>query len=252
MINLEERELIIRAKQNDKDALQELINRNINLVRKIAYSLVNLCETLEFDDLVQEGVIAIIKAVDNFDLDNDVKFISYIYMCIKGNIYNAIIFRDRIVRYPAELFKSMIRIRQKISRLTNELGRVPNFEAILNNTDLTYEELIEYQKFNDRVIKLEDLKIEYQSTEEVSNKELDFQLYASSNPEKEAIEKVLIDDIFESYELTDIEKEVLYLVNYSQYPLHEIGQHLGYSQEGIRKINKRSKGKVVKKFKNWK
>ncbi|URZ06743.1 RNA polymerase sigma-F factor [Clostridium felsineum] len=74
--------IIVQAKAGDNDAKTALINDNIKYVKKIANNFCLNNKGLSLEDLIQEGIIAIIKAINSYDLNKNVKFSTYVYKMI--------------------------------------------------------------------------------------------------------------------------------------------------------------------------
>lgn len=100
--------LVKLYQQGDKEALEELINNNMGIVKKIALKYNNLNKTIELDDLIQCGYIGLIKAADRyrFDLDNPTNFITYAFVLIKQEILSCVNGRGSREKGNNELYNS--------------------------------------------------------------------------------------------------------------------------------------------------
>lgn len=118
----EEKELSKRIKQGDLKARDEMIKRNLRLVSHICkkYSASNV----DFDDLYQEGVIGLIRAVDKYDGER-AKFAQYAYVWIKSAILKAIE-AENTIKLPLPIHWEVVKYKQAINRLEQELQRYPN------------------------------------------------------------------------------------------------------------------------------
>lgn len=134
----EKRELLIKTKEGDKEARQELINGNLRLVLSIIQRFQNRGENL--DDLFQIGCIGLIKAVDNFDVTLDVKFSTYAVPMIIGEIRRYL--RDNnavhVSRSVRDLAYKALSAREE---LTNKLDREPSLEDIAKHIGTKKEEV---------------------------------------------------------------------------------------------------------------
>ena len=198
MINFEERDLIIRAKNYDNEALKELINKHSGLIYDLATNLVPTCETLEIDDLYQEGALGLIAAIERYDLNSSAKLSTYAYKYIKGFMLRAMKNTDRIIRYPKSTIEKIEKIRKNIEKLSNELTRKADYNEILQNTDITQEQLNEYLVLSQKIARLEDIKFGYNSTAEGEYIDLYYELPDDYDLEKTTIDKILADSVYNS------------------------------------------------------
>ncbi|MFQ5900294.1 MAG: RNA polymerase sigma factor RpoD [Thermodesulfobacteriota bacterium] len=111
-----------------KQAKKELIEANLRLVISIAKRYVNL--GLKFSDLVQEGNIGLMKAVDKFDYKKGYKFSTYATWWIRQAITRAIADHGRTIRIPVHMIETINRLLQTSRQLLKELGREPTSEEI--------------------------------------------------------------------------------------------------------------------------
>ena len=125
----------------DKKIRDELITSNQCLVSKLAYKYINKGMSLEH--LISVGTIALITAVDNYDLSREVRFTTYAAHCILGEIKRA--FRDTSwkIRVPRGLKELNAAVQKTISRLTQELKRSPTIEEIAHHLKVSQENVIE-------------------------------------------------------------------------------------------------------------
>lgn len=137
--NEEKRELLIRAKNGDDKAREKLINGNLKLVLSVIQSFGGRGENP--DDLFQVGCIGLIKAIDNFDVSQDVRFSTYAVPMIIGELRRYL--RDnnpiRVSRSVRDTAYKALTAKEK---LTNELGREPTPEEIAKELGLTRKEVV--------------------------------------------------------------------------------------------------------------
>lgn len=132
-------ELIIRAHNGDKSARDEMIQGNLKLVLSVIQRFSNRGEPL--DDLFQVGCMGLIKAIDNFNTDLQVKFSTYAVPMIIGEVRRYL--RDNnSVRVSRSLRDTAYKAIQVRERLSNELNREPKVEEIASELDMSKEEVV--------------------------------------------------------------------------------------------------------------
>jgi RNA polymerase sigma-B factor len=136
-----EQELLRRIHlDGDEHARTALAEEMLPLARALAARYAGRGEPL--DDLVQVACVGIMKAIDGFDLDRDVRFSSYATPTVLGEIKRH--FRDRTwaVRVPRGLQELQLRVARARDRLTNELGRSPTVQELAAAVDAPFEEVL--------------------------------------------------------------------------------------------------------------
>lgn len=132
-------ELIIRAHNGDKSARDEMIQGNLKLVLSVIQRFSNRGEPL--DDLFQVGCMGLIKAIDNFNTDLQVKFSTYAVPMIIGEVRRYL--RDNnSVRVSRSLRDTAYKAIQVRERLSNELNREPKVEEIAKELDMNKEDVV--------------------------------------------------------------------------------------------------------------
>ncbi len=135
----EERELIIRAQADDRQALDRLIQTNIRLVYSIARSVsrLQISKGLELDDLVIEGVIGLMRAIEMYKVDRGTKLSTYATLWISRTIRRAIEQQAQLIRLPAKSFEIRMALLRRLASFSETNFRQPD-EAEL---ETIYEEL---------------------------------------------------------------------------------------------------------------
>ncbi len=139
---VDEYELLRRVHEDgDREARRILIERMMPLVRTLARRYANRGEAL--DDLVQVGCVGLIKAVDRFDLDRELRFSTFAVPTILGEIKRH--FRDRAwsVRVSRGIQELNAKVAREADRLSTQLGRSPTIEEIGRATGSTQEQVLE-------------------------------------------------------------------------------------------------------------
>ncbi|MBQ9902090.1 MAG: RNA polymerase sporulation sigma factor SigG [Clostridia bacterium] len=135
----EKTELLIRSQAGDKSARDELVKGNLRLVLSVIQRFSNRGENL--DDLFQVGCIGLIKAIDNFNTDMDVKFSTYAVPMVIGEIRRYL--RDNnSVRVSRSMRDTAYRAMQIKERVMGEQGREPGVEEIAKELDIPKEDVV--------------------------------------------------------------------------------------------------------------
>lgn len=125
----EEVELFEKVKNGDESAKNKIITSNLKFVISVAKKYMN--QGLPFEDLINEGNIGLIKAVDKFDNTKNIKFISYAVWWIRQSILQALSDKGKSIRVPVNKRDSLIRINKMISKMENMLERKPTMDEII-------------------------------------------------------------------------------------------------------------------------
>ncbi|RAO99361.1 RNA polymerase sigma factor rpoD [Petrotoga sp. 9PW.55.5.1] len=136
-----ERQLAIRAKKGDKKAKDELIKANLRLVISIAKRYTG--RGLTFLDLIQEGNIGLIKAVEKFDWKKGFKFSTYATWWVRQSITRAIADQARTIRIPVHLVETINRMNMVIRNHLQETGEYPSTEKLAELLDKPLEKMDE-------------------------------------------------------------------------------------------------------------
>lgn len=124
----DEIDLAARIKQGDAEARAHMIQANLRLVVKIAYDYNNF--GLPLMDLISEGNIGLVKAVERFDPSKGGKLSTYAAWWIKQSIKRALANQSKTIRLPVHLVEKIAKMRRRITALTEELGREPTDDEI--------------------------------------------------------------------------------------------------------------------------
>ncbi|MCG3134302.1 MAG: RNA polymerase sigma factor SigA [Planctomycetes bacterium] len=124
----EEKELATRVRNGDLEARDRLTRANLRLVVSIAKQYANRGLTLT--DLIEEGNVGLLKAVERFDPAADCRFSTYGAWWIKQSIRKALINTSRMVRVPSYMFEAIAKLRLTAARVEHELGRAPTFDEV--------------------------------------------------------------------------------------------------------------------------
>ena len=242
----EEISLAKRILDGDEEAKKKLAAANLRLVVSIAKRYVG--RGMLFLDLIQEGNMGLIKAVEKFDYTKGFKFSTYATWWIRQAITRAIADQARTIRIPVHMVETINKLTRVQRQLIQELGREPSAEEISEKMDgMTPEKVREIQK-----ISLEPVSLETPIGEEDDSHLGDFiEDEGAMSPDDYAANELLKDELNEVLlELTDREEKVLRLRfgldDGRTRTLEEVGKEFSVTRERIRQIE----AKALRKLKH--
>ena len=239
----EELELAKRMETGDDAAKQRLCEANLRLVVSIAKRYVG--RGMQFLDLIQEGNLGLIKAVDKFDWRKGFKFSTYATWWIRQAITRSIADQARTIRIPVHMVETINKQIRVTRQLLQELGRDPSPEEITKEMDMPVEKVREISK-----IAQEPVSLETPIGEEEDSHLGDFIPDEDvPSPADAAAFSMLKDQLNEVLAtLTDREQEVLRLRfgldDGRQRTLEEVGQQFNVTRERIRQIEAKALRKL--------
>lgn len=239
----EERELAARMSAGDEEAKQHLTEANLRLVVSIAKRYTG--RGLQFLDLIQEGNLGLIKAVDKFDYHKGFKFSTYATWWIRQAITRSIADQARTIRIPVHMVETINKLVRHQRQLLQELGREPEPEEIAERMGITVDRVREIQKISQIPVSLEK-----PIGEEEDSQLGDFiEDEDAQSPAEQASYTLLREQLFEVLkELTPREEEVLKLrfglEDGRTRTLEEVGREFNVTRERIRQIEAKALRKL--------
>ena len=231
----EERIIAQKMAEGDEDAKETLINSNLRLVVSIAKKYMN--RGLSLLDLIQEGNIGLIKAVDKFDYTKGFKFSTYATWWIRQAITRAIADQARTIRIPVHMVETINKLTRIQRQLVQDLGREPTTEELAEAMGMEPAKIREIQKISQDPISIDKPVGEEEDShlvDFISNDEL-------AAPEEEVARNLLKEDLIKALgTLTERERKVIELrfglKDGVPMTLEQVGKKLGVTRERIRQI----------------
>ncbi len=246
----EEKNLAQKIKEGDIQAKNEFIEKNLRLVISIAKSIYRNypVNDLTFMDLVQEGNIGLMKAIDRYDATTGNKFSTYATSLIKSAITRSIYNKSKNIKLPREIEEDIVKLNKTRKKLQNEFNREPKIEELAEELDISKDKIIKLIKLQQNTISLNTLV-----NDEKSSELGDFISTMIPSPEELIIDNTKKEELIKLLNNCNLNENEINVLNL-RYGFDDncpktyetIAEILGYSYQWIMKIEE----KALKKIRN--
>jgi RNA polymerase primary sigma factor len=239
----EEKQLAYRIEEGDAQARDRMVRANLRLVVNIARGYTG--KGLALQDLIEEGNLGLLRAVEGFDPGMNTRFSTYASYWIKQSIKRALVNTAKTIRIPAYMVELLAKWRRATAKLQDELGRAPTHEEIARSLDLPKKKLGIIKK----AIRVYNSAPQAEQTE--TGWSLDEMLMdgRAKSPDLEMVEADDLHHVLELLDKMDTREATVLRMRFGlndEEPktLKEIGERLGLTRERVRQIESEALSKL--------
>mgnify|MGYP002533833385 FL=1 len=243
----QEKSLALRIRNGDEKAKELFIERNLRLVIKVARKYTG--HGISFLDLIQEGNLGLIKAVDKFDVTKGYKFSTYATCWIRQSIQRSLGDKSRNIRLPVHLYEKVKKYELLKKELSLKFNREPTFEELSKKMRVSIDTIYKYERLEHDTISLNMIVGDKDSELE------DFISLSTESIDNQFIEenlKDVIENLLKNSHLTTKEIDILRLRfglgTNDPKTLEETGKIYGVSRERIRQIQEKALKKIRRSY----
>ena len=236
-------DLIELAKNGDKEAKEQIVMSNLRLVAKIA---LHYCKSgIYYLDLIQEGTIGLIIAIDKFDISKGYKFSTYATWWIKKEIIDALKKKVNMIKIPNYIYLMNKKIKIYEESFMEKEGKKPSLREVSKALEISEEDVVRVKK----AVDMNMMNLKYGDSKD-DDDELDIKDYSTINEIDSAInelhQKTRVSTLLNK--LNAREKKILEmyygLTENERHTFKEIGKELNISAERVRVLKERALGKL--------
>lgn len=237
----DERQRLLRVVRDGEEAFDQFVRANLRLVVREAAKAARR-SPLELGELIQEGNLGLLRAVQKYDWRRGLKFSTYAMWWIRQALQRGIANKERLIRLPAAAHANLMRVRAAERRLDSELGREPTDEELAEATGLTPDKVRQARETDYQVTSLDKRIAGDDDGAELG----DLVAQADDAPAEEVVERLFVEDVVDTArrELPARSWRVLTrrfgLDGTDPATLQEVGDELGLSHEAVRKIERQA------------